>query len=257
MWHKWFRVTLLLVFAGLVILAAVSLAEGRQSDPQSRAPRPDGLAEIPAGKVVVTYANGKLAISANNAPLGEILHAVCEKMGAALDLHSGADRRMFAIWGPGRPRDVLSSLLGDAQLDFVLVASANDPSALGRVMVFPGTKDSGAQGGLVAESEVSQPQAGTTPADAAPVVPNSGLKQLKELFAAARTEGGNSEKIVLDTQGEDGDATEGVDASAILQQVEAKLNAIESATLQTNSSRVNQQAGVPAAGNRPPGRHRR
>jgi len=114
-----------------------------------------GLVQVASGQVVVAYLNGELTIRASNATLGDILQAVCEKMGAVLEIPSGAERRMFAILGPGRPREVLSSLLDNAQLDFVLVASANDPRALGRVMVFPENKGSGA-GGSVPQSQVAQ-----------------------------------------------------------------------------------------------------
>ena len=147
-----------------------------------------------SGQVVVAYLNGELTIRANNALLCDILSAVREKMGAVLDLPSMPNERMFAILGPGRPREVLSSLLNNAQLDFVFVASADDPRALERIMVFPRAKDSSSprdQSAKVAQNRethtesskppVSQPQTGS-------VVDNTGAQQMKEFLAQAKAE---------------------------------------------------------------------
>ena len=110
--------------------------------------------------LVVIYQNGKLTISARDAPLGDILRVVCEKIGAVLaDLPPEADQRIFANLSPGRPREVLSSLLHNTGLDFFVVASVNDPSAVGRVLVLP--KDT-TPPSPVAQNEVSQPQMAST-----------------------------------------------------------------------------------------------
>lgn len=158
------------------------------------------LSQVPPSQVVVTYLDGELTIRASNALLGDILKSVCEKMGAILDLPSAPNERIFAIWGPGRPREVLSSLLNNAQLDFAFASSADDPSAVERVMVFPRTKDSSVGERIpqsqvaenrVTQNQASQPSVGTTPEASAPR-DSDVQQQMKEVLAQMRAEIANS-----------------------------------------------------------------
>src|SRR5216683_1906996 len=175
--------------------AEVSLAPDKQPIEQGGTTERTELAQVPPGQAVVTYLDGELTIRARNALLGDILNAVCEKMGATLDLPSVPNERMFVILGPGRPREVLSSLLNNAQLDFVFASSADDPNALEQVVVFPRTKDSsvGVQvpqsqvaENRVPQNQTSQPSVGTKP-KASDV-----QQQIKEALAQVKAEIANS-----------------------------------------------------------------
>jgi len=175
--------------------AEVSLAPDKQPIEQGGTTERTELAQVPPGQAVVTYLDGELTIRASNALLGDILNAVCEKMGATLDLPSVPNERMFVILGPGRPREVLSSLLNNAQLDFVFASSADDPNALAQVVVFPKTKDSsvGVQvpqsqvaENRVPQNQTSQPSVGTKP-KASDV-----QQQIKEALAQVKDEIANS-----------------------------------------------------------------
>lgn len=140
----------LLVSTALVWPAGTSWAQNPQDQEQETATTVPELAHVPSGQAVVTYLDGELTIRSNNAPLGDILHAVCEKTKAVVDedaLKVAADRRILTVLRPGQPRHVLSSLLSDEHLDFVIVASDDDPNALGRIMIFPRSKEPGARNG--------------------------------------------------------------------------------------------------------------
>ncbi len=111
-----------LALAGLLWLPAENWAQNPQVQEQPTVlapPEPTGtLAQVPPGYAVVTYQNGGLTINARNAPLTDVLRAVCSVTGAVLDVPPGADERIFAILGPGRASEVLASLLNDARFDY-------------------------------------------------------------------------------------------------------------------------------------------
>src|SRR5919108_270290 len=175
---------------------ATTLATAAAQTP-APAPMSPEVAHEPSSQAVVTYFDGELTIRASNVLLTDILNAVCEKTGAVLDLPSVPNERMFAILGPGRPREVLSSLLSNAQLDYIFAASADDPSALARVMVFPRTKEptvreqipeSQVAQNQVAQSEPGQANVGTKRDASVP-------KQIKELMAQVKAETANSADV--------------------------------------------------------------
>ena len=97
-----------LALAGWLWLPAGSWAQNLQVQEQATPPAPPeppaALAQVPPGQAVVTYQNGELTIRARNAPLIDVLRAVCSQTGAVLDIPSAADERIFAILGPGRAR---------------------------------------------------------------------------------------------------------------------------------------------------------
>ena len=230
--------------AVMVWLPRGSRAQNPQVQEQETATTAPELAQVPSGQAVVTYLDGELTIRANHALLTDILNAVCEKMAAVLDLPSVPNERMFAILGPGRPREVLSSLLSNAQLDFVFAASADDPSALERVMVFPRTKDPTARARIpeshvaqnqVAQRQPEQPNVGTT--HDASIAKDSAAQQMKEVMAQVKAEIANSAD--LDPE--------------IVRQLDAQFQAAEAAG--TDPSQINSQATSGAPVN-PVGRSR-
>jgi hypothetical protein len=257
-----FQFAFALTVAGLLWLPVGSLAQNPQAQEQTTAKAPPesggALTDIPLGKFIVTYQNGELTIKARNAPLIDVLRAVCRQVGAVLDSEGPSDEPIVAILGPGPAKEVLAALLSYSHFNYVLSASAIDPSALARVIVFPEIKDSKASG-LVAQDKVSQKQVSSANGSTNSIEKNSGLSQLTELLTAAKAEVANSGGLVLDNGAEDGNGGDaeaaggapGVDVSAILGLVEAQINTIGDAAATSYASNAKsaqpaQQAGAAA-----------
>ena len=85
--------------------------------------------QIPAAAPRVTYENGLLSITAQNATLGDILREVRKLTGATIDVPpAGANERVVVQLGPGAPRDVLATLLNGTSFNYVMLGSASDPT---------------------------------------------------------------------------------------------------------------------------------
>src|SRR6266513_1848927 len=104
-----------LAVACVLGLPARSWAQDRQvHEPAATGTRGElsaALQEVPPGRVVVSYVDSKLTIKARNAPFIDVLREVCSQLGTELDAPSDADDPVFAVWGPGPPREVLAALL--------------------------------------------------------------------------------------------------------------------------------------------------
>ncbi len=224
----------ILAVAGSLSFPAGSWAQNPQAQEQATAKAlaelPTALADVPLGQVVVTYRNGELTIKARNAPLVDILRAVCSQIGAVLDFSSERTDPILAAVGPAPAKEVLASLLHDAHFNYAMAESPDDPNALASVIVFPKTKDSKTLG-LVARDGVSPGQVNSTTATTTESRTDT-KQQMRELLTQARAELASSGGILLGPQGGDengGDAGSGaqkVDAAAILDQVEAQIGAI-------------------------------
>ena len=259
MFSRRFQFAFALTVAGLVWLPVVSWAQEPQAQEQTTAKAPiesrDALADVPSGQAVVTYQNGELTIKARNAPLMDILRAVCSQVGAVLDSEAASDEPIVAILGPRPVREVLAALLSDSQLNYALSGSPIDPSTLARVIVFPKTKDSKASG-LVAQDMVSQEQLSSANGSTNSIGITSGLSQVKELLTAAKAEVANSEGILLDNGAENGNGGDaeaaggapGVDASIILELIEAQINANGDAASDASNSKSAQPGQQADAG---------
>ncbi|HUO61312.1 MAG TPA: hypothetical protein VMU24_11635 [Candidatus Acidoferrales bacterium] len=116
-----------------------------QSPPilQTAAPASQGIAtaapapllQKPAVQPVVTMQNGLLSIDASNSNLSDVLAAVHRATGAVIDGAGSASERVVVHLGPGRPNEVISSLLNGSRYDYVLLGSAQQPGAVTRVML--------------------------------------------------------------------------------------------------------------------------
>lgn len=70
------------------------------------------LLDQPSDPAKVELKAGKLTVQAANSSLTDILHQVSKASGMKIEgLQAGKDQRVFGIYGPGEPRDVLSDLL--------------------------------------------------------------------------------------------------------------------------------------------------
>jgi hypothetical protein len=105
----------------------------------------------PAAPPIVIYLNGKLSISAKNSTLGDVLRAVANKTGAAIDIPENANERVVSQLGPAPARDVMASLLNGSHFNYVMVGSENDPNSVVRV-VLTAKSEKGETGTAVASS---------------------------------------------------------------------------------------------------------
>jgi hypothetical protein len=83
----------------------------------------------------VTYANGKLTIVAKNSTLSDILTAVGEKTGAAIDVPEDATERVVSELGPGPAREVVAALLNGSHFNYVMVGTETNPNSVARVIL--------------------------------------------------------------------------------------------------------------------------
>lgn len=88
------------------------------------------LYDVTARAAEVSLRDRRLTIEANNSDLAQILRDVAAKSGMAID-GLGADRteddaRVFGVYGPGNPSDVLTELLAASGYNFAMVGNTPD-----------------------------------------------------------------------------------------------------------------------------------
>ena len=104
--------------------AAASSATTPTTAPSTAPNLPPSLLDKPAGPAHVTLSKGTLAVDAHNSSLSEILRDLESSSGMMVDGFD-KDSRIFGVYGPGPPRDVLSSLLDGAGYNFLMVGSTD------------------------------------------------------------------------------------------------------------------------------------
>ena len=85
---------------------------------------PSSLLDKPAQPAKVSLTDGQLSVTADNSSLTDILHQLAATSGMSID---GLDRdtRIFGSYGPGTPRDILSSLLEGAGYNVMMLGSTD------------------------------------------------------------------------------------------------------------------------------------
>jgi hypothetical protein len=83
----------------------------------------------------VSFKGGQLTIVARNSTMGDVLTAVKQRTGAAVDMPAVSSERVVGRFGPGAPRDVMAQLLNGSHYDYVLLGSPADPGALKKVVL--------------------------------------------------------------------------------------------------------------------------
>jgi hypothetical protein len=104
---------------------------------QPAAPLPPPTPEqSPAVQPRVTFQQGLLLIDAPNSTMADVLNGVRHQIGAKIEIPpgSGADRVVARI-GPGKPRDVLASLLAGSHFDYIILGPPQNPSGVQRVIL--------------------------------------------------------------------------------------------------------------------------
>jgi hypothetical protein len=89
----------------------------------------------PSSPPEVHFQDGRLTILARNSTMGDVLNAVRQKTGAAVDMPAVSSERVVGQFGPGAPRDVIAQLLNGSHYDYVLVGSPADPGALNKIVL--------------------------------------------------------------------------------------------------------------------------
>jgi hypothetical protein len=83
----------------------------------------------------VNFQAGQLTIVARNSTMVDVLTAVKQRTGAAVDMPASSSERVVGRFGPGTPRDVMAQLLNGSHYDYVLLGSPADPGALRKVVL--------------------------------------------------------------------------------------------------------------------------
>ena len=84
----------------------------------------------------VRFANGLLSIHATGETLSEVLFQIQKQTGAEIAIPSGTEQdRVASDFGPGPASEVLGELLTGSGLNFVVVGSETDPTALRSVIL--------------------------------------------------------------------------------------------------------------------------
>ncbi len=241
-----------LAVACVLGLPARSWAQDRQvHEPAATGTRGElsaALQEVPPGRVVVSYVDSKLTIKARNAPFIDVLREVCSQLGTELDAPSDADDPVFAVWGPGPPREVLAALLRHSRFDYALAGSADDPNSLAFLAVFPRATDAKANADAKTDADADTKP---TPDDVPSVV-----SQMRDLLAAARAEAAQVGQQTGDDAVGGANALQ-ADPTAVLDQIEAQLKDVEAAAAAAAQSEPSLVASDQNPTPRPPGRRRR
>jgi hypothetical protein len=171
-----------LLFAVLLILSGLGSVPVSAQRPTSRKlaaaqptpqaapvapPAPLTLEQMPTTPPEVTYSNGQLTIVAHNSTLADILTAVRNRTGAAVDIPSNATERVVSHLGPGPAREVLAALLNGSHFNYVMLGSPADPTGLDRViLIFKAGGGETASAAMSPSQPISQPsaQSGAPPA---------------------------------------------------------------------------------------------
>ena len=129
---------------------------------------PPTLEQQPPVPPQVSYRNGQLTIDAQNATLSQVLHSVQTQTGASIDIPPGAgSERVVATLGPGKPKDILASLLNGSKFDYVLLGETNNPGAVQKVILLA-RANSTASNASQNIARAPQPQQGVEPPEEDP-----------------------------------------------------------------------------------------
>ncbi len=105
-----------------VLSIAAMLAAAPLVCAQAAAP---SLLDQPPAAPVVSFAGGKLTIQAANSSLRAILDVLQARTGATVE-GFGKDERIFGVYGPGAPQEVLSALLDDSGYNVLIAGKRPD-----------------------------------------------------------------------------------------------------------------------------------
>ncbi|PYX96729.1 MAG: hypothetical protein DMG63_16400 [Acidobacteria bacterium] len=105
--------------------------------PTPQPQQPSGAEQQPPNPPRVSLMGGLLTVAAENSTLADILKAIETVTHASLEGTQPDAERVFGQFGPGAPRQVLSSILSGSHYDFILVGAVDDPGSVERIMLSP------------------------------------------------------------------------------------------------------------------------
>ena len=107
-------------------------------------PPPPTLEQQPPAPPQVSYHDGQLTIDSRNATLSQVLRSVQTQTGASVDMPSGAgSERVVAKLGPGKPKDVLASLLNGSKFNYVILGDANNSGGVQKIILLSKNSSAG------------------------------------------------------------------------------------------------------------------
>lgn len=95
------------------------------ADKESKPTTPELPTDAAATPADISFKDGQLTVVAKNSDLNGILKQIAETSGMTID-GPGKDTRVFGVYGPGNPRDVLTDLLSDSGCNFMMVGDTAD-----------------------------------------------------------------------------------------------------------------------------------
>ncbi len=111
--------------SGAAGAAGAANAKAPQAAAGQTAAAPVSLLSQPAKPAKVTFAGGKLAVEADNSSLSSILRTISSDTG--MDIQGlSLDQRVFGAYGPGNPREVLTSLLEGTGYNVLMIGMSHN-----------------------------------------------------------------------------------------------------------------------------------
>ncbi|HLW54844.1 MAG TPA: hypothetical protein VKW06_18560 [Candidatus Angelobacter sp.] len=105
----------------------------------------------PATPPQVTYRDGLLTVQATNSSLFSLLNAIRNKAGIQFEgLDNGVSERVAIAMGPAPEADVLASILGGSNFDYIVLERPDSPGIVQKVVLTPKAGTAAAAGGLQA-----------------------------------------------------------------------------------------------------------
>jgi len=115
-------------------LAPLAVSPDHPRAHPARKAKPKRVAAVPAPPPVaplhVSYEDGLLSISAQDASLSDILAQLHQRTGATIDAPADVNERIAVDLGPGPAVQVVAALLEHTQYNFVIAAAAKDHRAV-------------------------------------------------------------------------------------------------------------------------------
>jgi hypothetical protein len=91
------------------------------------AAEPESMLQLPAHRAQVKLNNGLLSVQAENSNLSQVLRDIGTATGMKVE-GLGRDERVFGLYGPAAPRDVLTALLDGAGYNVLMIGESSGGS---------------------------------------------------------------------------------------------------------------------------------
>jgi hypothetical protein len=109
---------------------AVSADHPRARPVRKAKPKRTAPVAAPHPALHVSYEDGLLTISAQDAPLSDVLAQLHQRTGATIEAPADLDERIAVEIGPGPAAQVVAALLEATHFNYVIAGAANKPGAV-------------------------------------------------------------------------------------------------------------------------------